>query len=251
MGENGSRAGDLGTFARETRARYRDAHARYVLERQRARELERKLIQLNEASLSIVETMAVLIEAKDAGTRQHLDRTRDLALRLTERIEPSLMERSELAHAFLLHDIGKVGIPDGILTKPDSLTESEWAVMRTHPLIGAQVVGPMRLLGEAEDVVRCHHERFDGTGYPDGLEGEEIPLVARIFSVVDAFDAMTNDRPYRAARPPEAALEELVRCSGTQFDPRVIDVFGPFVEEAAAPVADLDAEDPAAAATPA
>jgi HD-GYP domain-containing protein (c-di-GMP phosphodiesterase class II) len=251
MGEEGGRAGDLLTFARDARARYRDAHARYIAERQRVRDLERELIQLNEASVSMIETLAVLIEAKDAGTRQHLDRTRELALKLTERIEPALTEQTEIAHAFLLHDIGKVGIPDRILTKPGPLTESEWAVMRTHPLIGAHVVGPMRLLADAEDVVRCHHERFDGTGYPHGFRGAEIPLAARIFSVVDAYDAMTNDRPYRAALPREEAIRELARCSGTQFDPRVVDVFVPFIEEGAVPDAFFEQQGPAAAVAPA
>jgi HD-GYP domain-containing protein (c-di-GMP phosphodiesterase class II) len=220
MTEEGTRRSrDLAAFAR-------DARTRYVRERQRAHELERALADLNDAYFSTIETLAFLIEAKDAGTRRHLDRTRDLALKLMERIEPGVTEQTEIGHAFLLHDIGKIGIPDRILTKPGSLDESEWAVMRTHPLIGAQVVRPIRILGEAaEEVVRSHHERFDGSGYPSGLRGEEIPLAARIFSVVDAYDAMTNDRPYRAARPPETAVEEIVRCSDSQFDPDVVDVF--------------------------
>jgi HD-GYP domain-containing protein (c-di-GMP phosphodiesterase class II) len=246
MSEEGTgRSHDLAAFAR-------DARTQYVRERQRAHELERALADLNDAYFSTIETLAFLIEAKDAGTRRHLDRTRDLALKLIGRIQPELTERTEIGHAFLLHDIGKIGIPDRILTKPGSLDESEWGVMRTHPLIGAQVVKPIRILGQAaEDVVRSHHERFDGSGYPSGLRGEEIPLAARIFSVVDAYDAMTNDRPYRAARPPEIAVEEIVRCSGTQFDPEVVDVFLELLEEDAPSVHLREQQDAATLATPA
>ncbi|HEV3474868.1 MAG TPA: HD-GYP domain-containing protein [Actinomycetota bacterium] len=245
MSRQGSRdQGDLVAFAR-------DARTRYVRERDRAHELERALADLNDAYFSTIETLAFLIEAKDAGTRRHLDRTRDLALELTQRIEPELMDQSEIGHAFLLHDIGKIGIPDRILTKPGTLTDSEWAVMRTHPLIGAQVVRPIRILGEAEDVVRFHHERFDGDGYPSGLRGEEIPLAARIFSVVDAYDAMTNDRPYRAACSPEAALDELIRCSGTQFDPEVVDEFLVLMEQGDLSVNIPEQHASAVAATPA
>jgi len=241
MVEEGTR-GDLVAFAR-------DARDRYVRERQRAHDLERALADLNAAYFSTIETLAFLIEAKDAGTRRHLDRTRDLALKLTERIEPALADRVEIGHAFLLHDIGKIGIPDRILAKPGTLTESEWAVMRTHPVIGAQVVRPIRLLAEAEEVVRFHHERFDGRGYPAGLQGEEIPLAARIFSVVDAYDSMTNDRPYRAARPPESAVRELTRCSGTQFDPQVVEAFLVLIEEDGAPLPIPEPEGSAAAVT--
>jgi HD-GYP domain-containing protein (c-di-GMP phosphodiesterase class II) len=178
-----------------------------------------------------METLAFLIEAKDVGTRRHLDRTRDLAMALTSIIDPDLAARPETAHGFLLHDIGKIGIPERLLLKTGPLNPSEWDVMRTHPIVGAHIVTPIRVLGDAVDVVRFHHERFDGGGYPHGLKGEAIPLAARIFSVVDAYDAMTSDRPYRQAREPEDAIEELVRCSGSQFDPDVIEAFVVLSEE--------------------
>jgi HD-GYP domain-containing protein (c-di-GMP phosphodiesterase class II) len=144
---------------------------------------------------------------------------------LTKVIDPDLAARPETAHGFLLHDIGKIGIPERLLLKTGPLNPSEWTVMRTHPVVGAHIVTPIRVLGDAVDVVRFHHERFDGDGYPHGLRGQEIPLAARIFSVVDAFDAMTSERPYRKARSVPQALEELRRCAGSQFDPDVVEAF--------------------------
>ena len=203
----------------------RDIRELYRRERHRTRQLEQALTELNQSYFSTMETLAFLIEAKDVGTRRHLDRTRDLAMALCRVIDPELAARPETAHGFLLHDIGKVGIPERLLTKQGPLNDSEWTVMRKHPVLGAHIVTPIRVLGDAVDVVRFHHERFDGNGYPHGLSGEDIPLSARIFSVVDAYDAMTSDRPYRAARGPSVALEELVACAGTQFDPEVVRAF--------------------------
>ena len=125
----------------------------------------------------------------------------------------------------MLHDVGKFAIPDDILTKPAALTEEEWVVMRRHPEEGADFVQRIPFLAGATDVILCHHERYDGGGYPQGLAGESIPLSARIFSVVDAFDAMVSERCYKAAQPAAVAIAELKRCSGTQFDPQVVDAF--------------------------
>ena len=205
-------------FARDIRELYRK-------ERSKTQQLEVALEQLNQSYFSTMETLAFLIEAKDVGTRRHLDRTRDLAMALTAIIDPELAAKPETAHGFLLHDIGKVGIPESILTKRGPLTPAEWEVMRTHPDVGAHIVTPIRLLGDSVDVVRFHHERFDGGGYPSGLKGEAIPLSARIFSIVDAFDAMTTDRPYRRAMSAEQAVAEVQRCAGTQFDPEVVEAF--------------------------
>jgi HD-GYP domain-containing protein (c-di-GMP phosphodiesterase class II) len=134
-------------------------------------------------------------------------------------------EIHDLQLGAILHDIGKYRIPDRILYKPGKLDEEEWEVMRQHPVYGAEFVRRITILAPAEAVVLHHHERWDGNGYPHGTTGEEIPLGARIFSVVDAFDAMCERRCYKEARSPDLALAELKRCAGTQFDPRVVEAF--------------------------
>ena len=134
-------------------------------------------------------------------------------------------ELTDLAHGVLLHDIGKIGIPDAILLKPGPLTKDEWAIMRKHPEIGRRLIENIPFLKGAVPIVYCHHERWDGNGYPAGLREEEIPLGARIFSVVDAFDAMTFDRPYSKAVSFEAAKAEIIRCSGSHFDPTIVESF--------------------------
>jgi HD-GYP domain-containing protein (c-di-GMP phosphodiesterase class II) len=197
----------------------------YRQERRHARDVERVLEELDASCIATMETLAQLVEAKDADTRRHLDRTSAYAVALARLIDPDLAERPHLLQGFHLHDIGKVGVSERILTKPGPLHPSEWAEMRTHPVVGAEIVSPIRFLGDAIDVIRFHHERFDGSGYPDGLAGDGIPLPARIFAVVDAFDAMTSERPYRRAMPAERAVDEITRCSGTQFDPEVVEPF--------------------------
>ena len=131
----------------------------------------------------------------------------------------------DLAHGVLLHDIGKIGIPDAILLKPGPLTPDEWTVMRRHPEIGKRLIERIPFLRGAVPIVYSHHEKWDGSGYPRALKGEDIPLGARIFAVVDAFDAMTFDRPYSKAVPFEAAKAEIRRCAGTHFDPAVVSAF--------------------------
>jgi HD-GYP domain-containing protein (c-di-GMP phosphodiesterase class II) len=134
-------------------------------------------------------------------------------------------ELPALAHGVLLHDIGKIGIPDGILLKPGPLTEDEWKIMRRHPEIGKQLIEKIPFLHGAVPIVYSHHEKWDGSGYPRGLKGEEIPLGARIFMVVDAFDAITFDRPYSKAQPFDVAKSEIKRCAGKHFDPGVVTAF--------------------------
>ena len=203
----------------------RDVNAMYQSERARARELEEALAALQENYLATVRTLAFIVEAKDSSTREHLERTHDYARALSRVVNPGQEAGAELSYGFLLHDVGKVGIPESILCKPGPLTDEEYEVMKTHPLIGVQIVAPIKFLGNAVEVIRCHHERWDGRGYPDGLAGEGIPIGARIFSVCDTFDAMTSDRPYRRALPFDYAVEEIERCGGTQFDPVVVDAF--------------------------
>jgi HD-GYP domain-containing protein (c-di-GMP phosphodiesterase class II) len=170
-----------------------------------------------------------VVEAKDAGTGQHLERCRVYGIALMRELGIE-NEYPDAPYGFLLHDAGKVGIPERILGKPGPLTAAEWRVMRTHPLIGYQMVAGIPFLQHAAEIVRNHHEMFDGSGYPAGLRGEEIILPARVFAVVDAFDAMTSDRPYRAALPLDQAAAELAKMAGTQFDPEVVRAFLPLCE---------------------
>jgi putative nucleotidyltransferase with HDIG domain len=133
----------------------------------------------------------------------------------------------------LLHDIGKIGVPDAILRKPAKLTDAEWAIMRKHPVIGEEILASTERMRGVAALVRHHQEKWDGTGYPDGLNGEAIPLGARILAVCDAYSAITDDRPYKKARPHEEAVAELHRCEGAQFDPRVVAAFCQIVEHKA------------------
>lgn len=197
----------------------------YTAERARSIELERALDDLQETYVATMQALAQVVEEKDPTTAGHLERTRRYGLVLARRVDPELASRPEVAYGFFLHDIGKVGVAERILSKPGPLDAGEWTEMREHPLIGARIVQPIRFLGGAVEIIRSHHERWDGSGYPFGLAGETIPLAARVFSVADSYDAMTSDRPYRRAMPDEAALDEIRRGAGSQFDPDVADAF--------------------------
>jgi len=180
--------------------------------------------ELEAAYLGMVLSLAKTVDAKDSYTGNHSQRLSELALAVGECL--GITDLAEDLHwGALLHDIGKIGIPDKILNKPGPLTPEEWAIMKQHPLIGAQILEPVPKLVGAARIVRYHHEWWNGEGYPEGLQGEAIPIGARILAVVDAFSAMTDNRVYRAALPQEAALAELRRCRGTQFDPRIVDAF--------------------------
>jgi response regulator RpfG family c-di-GMP phosphodiesterase len=194
---------------------------RHLLELERA---QRHLLQ--EAYRETVVALAHALESKDGGTGAHSERVRRYATTLAQAVDPYLLEEPSLEYGFILHDIGKMGIPDAILGKREPLTESEKRLLRTHPVLGEQMVGRAALLrGHGVEVVRSHHERWDGTGYPDGLRRDEIPLAARIFTVADALDAITSDRPYSPARGFSQAVETIVGHAGTQFDPHVVAVF--------------------------
>lgn len=170
--------------------------------------------------------LASALESRDVGTGAHSARVQRLALALTRAVEPDLAGEPSVGFGYLLHDVGKIGIPDAILSKPGPLDFDERAVMQTHAPLGAEILAGVGLLaGHGIDVVRHHHERWDGNGYPDALAGGTIPLPARIFAVVDAVDAITTARPYRAAQPWAVAMRELEAGSGSQFDPGVVEVF--------------------------
>jgi ribonuclease P protein subunit RPR2 len=203
----------------------RELNLLYQKERARAVELEEALRRLEESYLDMVKTLAFVVEAKDPTTRAHLERTHDYATALAQVVDARLTSDHCLRYGFLLHDVGKVGVPEAILNKPGPLDDEEWLIMRMHPEIGVQMVAGIKSLGPAVEVIRSHHERWDGRGYPAGLAGEEVPLSARIFSVCDAFDAMTSDRPYRRALPLEQAVDEIMAGAGSQFDPAMAEAF--------------------------
>ncbi len=174
---------------------------------------------------SILVSIAKLVEARDAYTEEHVERVARTALRLGEGVGVSGGDLDALRRGALLHDIGKVGISEMILNKPGPLTDEERAEMQRHVLIGEEVCRPLRTLRGALPIIRHHHERWDGRGYPDGLAGEDIPLLARIVAVADVFDALASDRPYRPAWPEEKARAYIREQAGQQFDPQVVEVF--------------------------
>jgi HD-GYP domain-containing protein (c-di-GMP phosphodiesterase class II) len=179
-----------------------------------------------------VESLARALELHDywrgrfGETGAHTRRVARLALRLAHRVAPQLVRNPQLAYGFRLHDIGMIGVSTAILLKTGPLTQAELDDIREHPWIGERIVAPMpSLRGLTRDVIASHHERWDGTGYPRGLSGGEIPLAARIFAIADAFEAMTNDQPYRDALPVEYALAEIASKAGSDFDPRLAEAF--------------------------
>ncbi len=169
--------------------------------------------------------LAAALEARDVETKGHSERVVAYCLRLGKEIGLTDRQLITLEHGALLHDIGKIGVPDGILLKRGALTEDEWTHMRRHVEYGAQILRGIDFLEGATQIVSQHHERYDGSGYPHRMEGDQICLGARIFAVADAVDAMTSDRPYRAGRSFDDAADELIRCSGAHFDPTVVQAF--------------------------
>jgi putative nucleotidyltransferase with HDIG domain len=175
---------------------------------------------------------AVALEMRDSETREHSDRVVELTMRLAGELGVPSEEWQHVRRGALLHDIGKMGVPDAILRKQGPLTDDEWAVMRTHPQKALDMLGAIDFLVPALDIPYCHHERWDGSGYPRGLAGEEIPLVARIFAVVDVYDALTSDRHYREGWRSDDALAHIREESGRHFDPAVVDAFLALIAEA-------------------
>jgi putative nucleotidyltransferase with HDIG domain len=181
--------------------------------------------QLTRSYMATVRALSNAVEARDAYTGGHAERVARYAIEIGRELGLPRPDAPEIEFGFLLHDIGKLAVPDSILFKPGPLTAEERALMTRHTIVGAEIMRDIEFLAEASKVVRSHHERWDGSGYPDGLAGEEIPLTARVFAVADVFDALTTDRPYRAALSFEQAHEMIVAESGRHFDPEVADAF--------------------------
>jgi HD-GYP domain-containing protein (c-di-GMP phosphodiesterase class II) len=187
--------------------------------------------QLRESYKATVRALSNAVEARDAYTGRHAERVTAYGIALAHATGVETERLSQIEFGFLLHDVGKVGVPDAILFKPGALTEEEFALIARHPVIGSEILRDIGFLGEGKLVVRHHHERWDGTGYPDRLSGDDIPLAARIFAVADALDALTTDRPYRRGTRFERAREEIRSHSGSQFDPDVVAAFDTIPDE--------------------
>jgi putative two-component system response regulator len=178
-----------------------------------------------EATQDVLVALASAVDAKDPATEHHCGRVADRAVRLARIAGLDAVEVEAIGYGAVLHDVGKIGIREDVLLKPGALTDEERTEMQRHPLIGAEILQPLRIGRLVSPIVRAHHERWDGAGYPDGLSGEAIPMGARIVGIVDAHDAMTHDRPYRGRLSDGEAIEELIRNRGRQFDPELTDLF--------------------------
>ena len=187
--------------------------------------LEDSKEQLEQAYLDMVQTLRYTVEAKDSYTRGHSDRVSEYSVLIGEKLGLPAEQIKTLRIGGLFHDIGKIGIPDSILLKPAKLTDEEYSQIKNHPSIGAHILGSAAIFQDIIPIVKHHHERYDGNGYPSKLKGEEIPYLARIAAVADTFDAMTSRRSYRGPIDVEHVKEEIKRCEGTQFDPQIAEVF--------------------------
>jgi putative nucleotidyltransferase with HDIG domain len=220
------------------------AEAQQILERrvseqtQKLRAQSKQLSQMLERVLvtyrATLKALEAALDVRDQSAPGHCRRVAKLAVQLATRLGFKGNDLVVLEHGALLHDIGKMGIPDMILMKPGPLTDEEWVTMRKHPEIGCDIVEHIGFLQDALPIIRHHHEHFDGSGYPDGLKGEAIPILARIFAVADSFDAQTSKRPYKEVHSAELALENIRSESGTLYDPRIVDEFTAMVNDGSA-----------------
>ena len=223
-----SYARDLKSLYQRSRAREQELEqtqerlrAAYRQSLQYAIDLRKTYRRLQQSSFQSLLGLANALEAKDGYTRGHSERVAALARRIALAAGVSPGGADTIAQAGLLHDLGKIGIPEGVLRKPGPLSEEEWAVMRRHPIVGAQIVAPLEFFAEGAIIVRHHHERHDGSGYPDGLRGELIPLGARIVAVADVYDALTSDRPYRRRLSRAQVVQNLMAEAGQTLEPRL------------------------------
>jgi putative nucleotidyltransferase with HDIG domain len=206
------------------------ADLRETFKRERERRHELRL-----SYMATVRALCNAVEARDAYTGKHAERVAAYGMEIARKLDAPFADDPEVEFGFLLHDVGKVAVPDAILWKPEPLTPDERALMEKHPIVGWEILREIDFLGEAKLVVRHHHERWDGTGYPDHLAGDAIPLAARVFAVADVLDALTTLRPYRPPSPMSEAREMIAESAGSHFDPAVVKAFMDI------PIATLDA----------
>ena len=213
----------------ENRAYQRELEEKQEKLEEKQQELEKKVEEqtrnLRETYLATLEFLVSALGFRDKETKGHCRRVAEYTLLIAKRMGVNGSKLDNIERGALLHDVGKIGIPDKILHKPGPLDDNEWKLMRQHPKIGYDMLIEYDFLNGAAPIALYHHEYYDGSGYPNGASNTEIPLGARIFAVVDALDAMTSERPYREAIPTEEAYEEVEKCSGTQFDPEIVSVF--------------------------
>ena len=188
-------------------------------------DLQRSNVDLALAYEATIEGWSRALDLRDKETEGHTLRVTEMTLQVARSLGVRPEDLAQIRRGALLHDIGKIGVPDSILLKPGALTDAEWMVMRRHPVVAHDMLVPIAYLRPALDIPYCHHEKWDGTGYPRGLKGEEIPLAARIFAVVDVWDALCSERPYRAAWPSEKVLQHIRAESGKHFDPAAVEAF--------------------------
>jgi putative two-component system response regulator len=203
-------------------------YQKLLQERAKLREANVQLLNAYEAT---IEGLSHALDLRDRETEGHSRRVTEVTVKLAQALNFSDEELTQMRRGSLLHDIGKIGIPDSILHKPDSLTEEEWIIMRKHPQFAYDMLSPIEYLRPALAIPYSHHEKWDGTGYPRGLKGEEIPMSARLFAIADVWDAVTSDRPYRDAWTDEQALAYIREQSGKHFDPQAVQLFFKVIEE--------------------
>jgi len=209
------------TFSERDKALFKPLSAQAAVAIERA-----KLYQdLEDMYISTVRSLAAAIDAKDPYTRGHSERVNRFCMVIAKELGLDEKMQKNVQLCALLHDVGKIGVPISVLRKKEKLTDEDWAYIRRHPVLGAEIISPIRQLAELAPSIRHHHERYDGGGYPDNLKGEQIPLVGRMLAVADTFDALTSERPYRNGLSDKAALEEIEACKGTQLDPMCVEAF--------------------------